>query len=714
MSFCINIEISSESPLDTPRPLRRNTSLRFPVVPTTNGIQSGSESAPDLRSPGLIKSPTTAWAHHRLASGQNHAFQNPVLRRPGVAPLAVGNERNRSNSESVLQQTQNMKNKRMGMVRSRNPDTLTMNESRSQRNSQHFRGFSHSSILKDKHTNALVNGSNDPAISGSSAAEEPRRGTFVHRLSSLPEHRRENPDANNIAEGAKGVLYSLHQVHPHISTLITLVEDSPGQRFSIQQMYHEATVHLTHLDRELHHFYRDGSLDGKPVKKPKEIATRNISVRCRTCIISYQQVGTLLLQNVSQLVSKGDQRYIRTLLLFVYGSLIEARNACLSLGINLVRIKENNGRKQFSQQEVPETVIRSVTPTKERPYPARRLRSETALQPQAHPVKTHAHFKSTPNAGGAVPLYVNGRSRSNSRVNTLAVSSASSVANTPRSGESFSIPGGISGTSDSNSHVIVDQDVLFERIYLDFKISIEHGLSAIPQVSLQFTRCYEVAKTRESGKDIQELWFNLISRCRYCQDMCAALKERLSTIKLKEPEARNSAEFWKRCTRYANSFIKLIDGIKEAKRLQLIPSDIGRILQPVHKSVKTAISSMKNSPWAYALSQNSPPQPMIGHSNWQSNGNGPMNGHINGQRFMNSHHRTRGGSGSGSSSSPYINSIPATPLSAALGPAAQATVPSTPATSMSFDASFKGDVFQRADTYLNSHYNDVTALRRYQ
>lgn len=50
--------------------------------------------------------------------------------------------------------------------------------------------------------------------------------------------------------------------------------------------------------------------------------------------------------------------------------------------------------------------------------------------------------------------------------------------------------------------------------------------------------------------------------------------------------------------------------------------------------------------------------------------------------------------------SPLSAQMPATPLSAALGPAVQATVPSTPA-SLYGDSFFKGDVFQRADSLLS-------------
>jgi hypothetical protein len=50
--------------------------------------------------------------------------------------------------------------------------------------------------------------------------------------------------------------------------------------------------------------------------------------------------------------------------------------------------------------------------------------------------------------------------------------------------------------------------------------------------------------------------------------------------------------------------------------------------------------------------------------------------------------------------SPVSVPLPATPLSAALGPAAQATVPTTPASAYT-DQFFAGNVFQRADSLLN-------------
>lgn len=677
---------SSDGPLDTPRPLKRNLSLRFPVKVST----SGSESTSDMRSPGFQRPPIPTRSHYRVASGQNDVLQNAALRRPGVSPLSAGNERNRSNSESILQATQHNRSKRMGIVTRKTSDLRAVDEVN--RNSHHFRGQSHSSVLRDKYSNGVRNGGGS---SSSPQDFERQRGMFVRRLSSLPEYKRESHSPDSIIEGAKGVLYSLHQVQPHISTLINVIKDGTSKRSSLERVYHNTITHLDHLDQELH------IIDSKTnVSHEEKIrSTSNISFAASACIKAYRHIGKILLRNIAQLVADGDQRYVRTLILLVYGSLIEARNACLTIRITPQRFKPQKGnhlRISTIEEEHPKRRDRSITPTRQRPNPERRFRNGGLVQHSGN----HSQFNSTSSTNSTVPLYVNGRSRSNSRTNTLPVSAASSVANTPRSGESFMGPGTPMIRSRSNSAAAVghgvhnpqppqdgsDHETQFEKIFLTLTKAVEQGTRTIPGVLDQFTRCLEVAqRTIYTAPNIHTLWTTLISRSHVCIEMCEILKMRLSTIKLNEPDVRNAKDFWRICVNFTNSVVKLMDGIADAKRLDLIPSDVIQTMRPVFKLARSAYLDINKSPWSsYASVDDSPAS---------TNGN-------------NGYHRTRGSSG-GSSSSPF--SVPATPLSAALGPAAQATVPSTPA-SASLERSFQGDIFQRADTLAS--YQNTMVYRR--
>lgn len=685
----------SESPVDTPRPLKRNNSLRFPVVPIT----SGSESAPDLKSPNFYKPQVPIKSHYRILSGQNSVFQNATSRRPGIAPLIIGNERNRSNSESVLQASQTTRIKRMGIVTRKNSESEGIGEIRSARNSYHHRGLSYGSVLRDRNTNGARSAGGGSSSNPSSPLEIERyRGTFVRRLSSLPEAKRESYPVNKTIEGVRGVLYALHQYHSNVGPLISVIKEPASKRSGLEKIYHSASTSLEGLDQELHIYDMKRSSD----HDEKEYSIEKVSNYCRTCIGAFQQLNNLLLRNVPQLAANADPRYVRTLLLMLYGSMVEVRNACLLLRESPEHVSSTREQKPSIPsivEEQPKSTIRPMTPTKERPIAMRRLHSETAM----NSVVTHqyGHAKSTTNPHSTVPLYINGRSRSNSRTNTfehsLSSSLSSSIANTPRSGESFLIPGtpvSSESTAEALSFHDHDLDSSFEKIYLDFKKSIERALIAIPHVSMQFSRCLELARGRKADNDIIDLWSRLITRCRFCLDMCEALKARLSTVKLNDPEIRNSRDFWRLCTGYANSFTKLIDAVWEAKRLQLIHQDIQRILQPVYKYVKNAVLRFTNSPWSTIMEQSTPPQ-QHGVVQWHNN-NGI--GRVNGYGSANGHHRTRGGSGS--SSSPYPTSVPATPLSAALGPAAQATIPSTPASAVGFERRGYGDGLQRAEPFL--------------
>ena len=655
---------------------------------------SGSESAPDLKSPGLYKPAVPIRSHYRVASGQKSTLQNTSFRRPGITPLVIGNERNRSNSESILQATQNTKAKRMGVMPGRTPELGTLDETRTNRNSHHFRGFSHASVLREKHINGVRNIGPNSAYSPVKQIDGERyRGIFIRRLSSLPEDKRESKPLSDTGEGIRGMLYSLNLIYPHIGSLLHVLRDSASKPSSLQRIYDNFGTRLDQLDKELYTYDPDAI---KSQKRPQSSAKSNRKV-CRSCIQAYRQLVEMLLRSLARLTTNVDPRYVRTLLLAIYGSSVETRNACVLLDRSSVRRKYVKLRKlpvPFNHEGSLALTVRSITPTKERPNPVARLRSEATISSG----RIYNHAKSTTNPQPAVPLYVNGRSRSNSRTNVLPFSASSSVANTPKSGESFLIPG-TPVTFESSGLALppIDQspDAVFERIYLSLSSSVDHGLTAVPQVRSHFTRNLESGQSTYARSENAELWTNLINRCRSCLDMCEAFKDRLSTVKLNEPEVRSSAEFWRSFIRYADSFVKLVDEVKAARRYQVISPDVTRLLAPVHKSVKNALQSVNTSPWSHTIHQTPPLHHTAGQSQWGQNGHGR---NYSGGR-SNGHYRNRGGSGS--NSSPYMTSVPATPLSAALGPAAQAIIPITPASASSLDRSFQGDVFQRADSYLN-------------
>ena len=632
-------------------------------------------------------------SHYRIPSGQNellYGARSAALRRPGLAPLANGNERNRSNSESILQATQNNRSKRMGMVRKKQSGLGKVEETYTNRNSSHFRGQSDGSALHDR-SNAGMKSSEISLPSPLIA--EGQNGIFVRRLSSLPEHKRDSSSLNYMVEGAKGVLYSLHQVHPHVSALIPIVKDP--KKSNLEGLYFCATNQLEDLDRALHNFQESPAL---AQDQSRVWINAHIAGATEAAIVAYQQVGERLQQGITRLVSGGDQRYIRTMMLLLYGSSIEARNACW----NLAPFAATHHDSSVGDPQIPtiserrlERHDRSLTPTKNRPNPERRWRNGiTGIQ-------TGYFTPSSSGAQTAVPLYVNGRSRSGSRTGPFASSNTSSIANTPRSGESFKVTGTPQIRSRSNSalgqyvsstnHLLdgPEHDAHFEKIYSCLIRTIDLGQADVPKVLKHASCCLDVAQTSDRNKRFVSLWSALIMRSRHCLEMCEILKKRLKIVKLNDPDVRYARDFWRLCTKLFDAVTKLLDGIKEARSLDLISTDIIMTIQPILKAAREASHLVHTSPWAHLVETETPERTQ--DTTRTPNG-------VQAHDF--SHHQQQQGyryrSRTGSGNSPYLANVPATPLSAALGPAVQATVP----TSASLDRSFQGDVFQRASELL--------------
>ncbi|KAL4755257.1 hypothetical protein BDW72DRAFT_56614 [Aspergillus terricola var. indicus] len=681
----------SDGILDTPKPVKRGVSSRFPVIPSTG-------DGADPKSPSLSRPPPIPLkSHYRIASGHGGALQ--ILQRPG--PIHGANERNRSNSEGIIQASFATRSKRMGVISRKNTDLGTLDEMRPYRNS-HLRGLSYGSILRTR-----------PSISNSSSPSSPRerrraRDGFVNRMSSLPEHKGERETGDPIIESAKGILFALFQVQSHVYALINVIKRDDHRRNSLEIVFYNASTHVDRLNEALENAENSRADDAEPMRASYEAVKRE----CETCIIAYSHVGTQLRNSLDRIVANGDSRYIRSLMLMLFGSVVELRNACACLEVPV-----GNRLRPTGKPPVPEISRESadsdryhcstVTPTRGREpsFSTRRLRSDTTiLHPQTNmhgPLPASATFQSAVSSPGfaPTPFSYGARSRSSSRSNHINTSVPSSLA-TPRSGESFppmptSVIPKINPLTGLDE---IEEERIFEKIFYQLTAAYTAALQALPVARRHFARNLEVAEHNREFEDIQMLWNNLIHRCRVCLEVSEALGLRLSNMKVKEPGGgmRNQREFWQLCKAFMQSFVELVTDMREVRSMHLLPSEVIVILRPVQKASREAGRLIEASPWSYLadLAPGNGPPAIYGPPLPSQTSQQQQHHHHHHHLHHHQHHPQLN-----TNMSPSV-ALPATPLSAALGPAAQATVPSTPASAYS-DKFFEGDVFQRADSLLS-------------
>lgn len=166
-------------------------------------------------------------------------------------------------------------------------------------------------------------------------------------------------------------------------------------------------------------------------------------------------------------------------------------------------------------------------------------------------------------------------------------------------------------------------------------------------------------------------------------------------------------------------FVALISG--EANKARLVQEDIRLAMRPIHRAVKDAMNLIHASPWSHltrehlAITDATASRPMHPMNANDASNNvvyhvpNPINTSIASPTLP------------ASASQGFVTPVPATPLSAALGVAAQATVPSTPghstfqpsytayghAPNQSFANSLSGTFFERADRLLQTNQRRI-------
>jgi hypothetical protein len=148
----------------------------------------------------------------------------------------------------------------------------------------------------------------------------------------------------------------------------------------------------------------------------------------------------------------------------------------------------------------------------------------------------------------------------------------------------------------------------------------------------------------------------------------------------------------------------------------LLSSEVKQLMKPLHKTVKEASFAINDSPWSHLTSNNpglasslssftartQPPRFVHKPNLTTSSGMsylGPINTSITSVTSAFSQPYSSNSFGSQGSGG-YITPVPATPLSAALGAAAQATVPNTP-NPMTLQHSNTINFNERADRFLS-------------
>ncbi|KAB8300968.1 hypothetical protein EYC80_002892 [Monilinia laxa] len=536
-------EESSEG-TETQRPtVKRVVSGRFPIR-----VEGVPPSPAQPRAP-----PIPSRSHQRGFSQQNAA-----LRRPGVLPLTIGstNERVRSNSESLLQANRDRpdrssvdRSRRMGIVSRKAAELGTVDETnRSNRYSLHNRGLSHGSAMQG---NSI--GSNGNTMSPASPADSAGRATYVRRLSSLPERKRESTSPDPIIEGAKGVLYALFQVHPLIETLIGLVRNPGEKKTTLERVFYNAKTHVEELDQDVQRYDSYSEEDEEASPRSNE----NVKRSCLTCVGAYIHVCAQLSQNVEVLLINGDPRYIRTLLLQLYGSVAEVRNAGASL---FPPGQSRTGRHPDSNYEAGSYV---------------RDKSATVIQ----------HTNNLRVAIDAPSPFLNGNRRS-----------AAMISATPRSGESFVS----TGTSGRMVGDFTEEDKIFEKIFLRLQHISDMALRSLPNVNAYFHVSMQKSANSANADHAKRYWKILIHKCTNAFQIAEKLKFCLSTIKLKDPDIREQKGFWEMCWAMVDSYLDLVVKVKEVKGvISFVPTEVIVLLRPLQKAIKETGAMITNSPWGF-------------------------------------------------------------------------------------------------------------------
>ncbi|KAM7221017.1 RAM signaling pathway domain containing protein [Rhypophila decipiens] len=664
----------SSSP-ETPRVLSRRATGRFPIrVRGSDGSPSQTKQLPP---------PIPGRSHFRAFSQVSNASSKSGS---GMIPLTMGRSREggpRSTSvpPKVFQQADTRPRSRSSLREASVPPDedvppeTPVEKPRLNRFSNHFRGVSDSGGL------TLTN----PFSPEEHSLQRP---FFVRELSALPVRRYGFQTRDPVLEVAKGILYSIYQIHLGVQTLMSLTNDGNTKRSSLEMVFYNTNMYFVELEQAIQDF--DLSAGTRGARREHD-AMQNAYT---TLINAYVHICAKLIASVDILVENGDPRYMRTFLMAVYHSIMELR---VSLSSWLSSPEGAAMAPSRPPSPEPLTAIASRAPSPEpltavtsrppsraamtsRPpsratstsRPPSRAAIAAAIANNSSEVPNTARLGFSARRPGKVGLGMQVKTdipyieRSRRGLATIVVTSGSaSRPTTPVSDDSFT--SAISSPeAERNPHTQIDLlssdgDRQFERFFISLKHATDQIMRVLPGLNNLLTSSLQRARSNETAQK----WETLKSKTRSVIQQTETLRERLANLQLRDPSiylqghGRSPSPFWASCNTLFSTWAELGDQIKLALVEKLVvsfPSEIIDGLRRISRSMKGSIDIMVLVRKQAAVMSKSggifpnspPPSTATGSTTTQTPGQVNMN------------------------KSPPL---PMTPQSAALGPAFRATKP---------------------------------------
>lgn len=568
---------------DTPRVPTRRATGRFPIrIRGSDGSPSQAQAQPP---------PIPGRSHFRAMSQVSNTSSKSGS---GIIPLTMGKSReggSRSTSvppkplQSGLRSESRSYSRRDASVP---PETETLTEAEGttvdkpkfNRLSSHLRGISYSGGVT--FTNPF-----------SPEDHSLQRPFFVRELSAVPVRRYKSQTPDPVLEVAKGLFYSIHQIHIGVQTLMSLTNDGNSKRSSLEMVFYNTNMYFVELDQAIQDF--DLSAGTRGARRDHDAMQSAYT----TLINAYVHICAKLVASVDLLVDNGDPRYMRTFLMHVYHSIMELR---VSLSGWLAA---TTSRPPTPPSPEPLTAIETRPPSRAAVAAAKANNSPRIPNTARLGLSARRAAKLGRDMQVMTNIPYTERIR---RVATLVVTGSSagiSEPTTPSSDDSFtsavSSPEVERDPSAQAGMLSSDGDRQFERFFICLKQTSALTLRVLTEFNSLIVSHLHRAKSKENA----EKWQTLITKTAAVIQQIEVVQDKLSNLQLRDPSlylqghsrsnSGASSPFWASCNALFSTWAELGDHIKLAVVGKLIvefPPEVIDGLREISRSMKGSIDLM--------------------------------------------------------------------------------------------------------------------------